>query len=60
MTMTVSGTYQDIRRFLHELETTPAFLVIRGLALAQPDVAVGPVEMSMELATYVDRNAGAP
>lgn len=60
MTMTVSGTYQDIRRFLHELETTPAFLVIRGLALEQPDVEVGPVEMSMELATYVDRNAGAP
>lgn len=60
MTMTVSGTYQDIRRFLHELETSPAFLVIRGLALEQPDVDVGPVEMRMELATYVDRNRGAP
>lgn len=60
MTMTVSGSYQDIRRFLHELETTPAFLVIRGLALEQPDIDVGPVEMRMELATYVDRNRGAP
>ena len=33
--MTVSGSYRDIRQFLYQIETTPAFLVIRGLAFDQ-------------------------
>lgn len=60
LSMTVSGSYRNIRRFLHDIETTPAFLVIRGLALEQPELDAGPVEMSVELATYIDRSAGAP
>jgi hypothetical protein len=58
--MTVSGSYRDIRRFLHELETAPAFLVVRGLALEQPELDSGPIEMSVELATYIDRGLEKP
>lgn len=60
LAMTVSGSYRNIRGFLHEIETTPAFLVIRGLTVEQPEFESGPVEMSVELATYIDRSPPTP
>ncbi len=55
--MALVGEYPDIRAFIHELETSPEFIVIEDVTLsegAQPDA---PLSVSMQLATYF---SGAP
>lgn len=49
--MTLQGDYRDIRAFLHTLESTPEFVVIKdiGLALREPDA---PLTLTLNLATY--------
>ena len=34
MTMILTGDYSNIRRFIHELETAPEFLVLESVAVA--------------------------
>ena len=45
------GDYGSVRRFIYELESAPAFVIIDGLTLAQADVTK-PLTLSLHLSTY--------
>lgn len=51
------GAYEDIRRFIYELETTPTFVVIDQMAIGQGQDASKPLELSLSLSTYYYRAA---
>lgn len=55
--ITLEGTYEDIRRFIYELESTPAFVVIDQLAIAQGRDEGRPLVLSLGLSTYFYRAA---
>jgi len=48
----LSGEYRNIRRFIHELETAPEFLVLENVELSQSEVANRALNVSVEIATY--------
>ncbi|MFL6279354.1 MAG: type 4a pilus biogenesis protein PilO [Vicinamibacterales bacterium] len=48
----LSGDYRNIRRFIHELETAPEFLVLENVELTQSDVANRGLNVSVDIATY--------
>jgi Tfp pilus assembly protein PilO len=52
VTMTLRGEYADIRRFIHGVEASPAFVVVSGLELAQRDTSDNLLEVAIQLATY--------
>jgi hypothetical protein len=45
------GDYESLRRFIYELESAPAFVIIDDLSLAQTDEAK-PLTLVLELSTY--------
>jgi hypothetical protein len=45
------GDYGSVRRFIYELESAPAFVIIDGLTLAQLD-ETKPLTLSLHLSTY--------
>jgi len=47
----LQGGYEELRRFIFDLETSPEFLIIDGLALAQGE-AGQPLTVTLELSTY--------
>jgi hypothetical protein len=50
---TLSGEYREIRRFIHELETAPEFLVLENVDLSQGEGnAKGGVNVVVQIATY--------
>lgn len=51
-TIKLSGDYSDVRRFIYQLETTPEFVVIEDVALAQTEERNAPLELTLEVATY--------
>ncbi|MCC6991422.1 MAG: hypothetical protein IT181_20635 [Acidobacteria bacterium] len=55
-TVTLSGRYNDVRRFLYSVETAQEFIVVEEVALAQtgitPGGAGGAIEVSLKVATY--------
>jgi Tfp pilus assembly protein PilO len=48
----LSGEYRNIRRFVHELETAPEFLVLENVELTQSEVENRGLNVSVEIATY--------
>lgn len=52
MTMVLDGTYADVRRFIHRLEGSPEFVVIKNVELTQQDDPAAPLLLTVELATY--------
>lgn len=52
ITMVLEGEYEDVRQFIHELETAPEFVVIEDVALAEGVDSAAPLTLSLELATY--------
>ena len=48
----LSGEYRNIRRFVHELETAPEFLVLENLQLRQSDIENRGLNVDVEIATY--------
>jgi Tfp pilus assembly protein PilO len=53
MTMVLRGAYRDVRRFIHQLETSPEFVVITNVGLAQQRREQGDLlELTLALATY--------
>ena len=48
----LSGEYRNIRRFIHELETAPEFLVLENVDLRQSEVENRALNVEMEIATY--------
>ena len=51
ITMQLSGTYAEIRTFLHQLETAPEFVVIDNVELAE-GAESGRLTVTLELSTY--------
>jgi Tfp pilus assembly protein PilO len=49
--MELEGSYEDIRQFLYELETTPEFLIVDDVTLGQSE-AEKAVTLSLEVSTY--------
>jgi hypothetical protein len=49
--MLLEGEWGDVRQFIYELETTPAFVIIDQVTLAQSDPE-RPIALSMELSAY--------
>lgn len=52
-TATLTGEYRDIRRFLHELETRPEFIVLENVDLSQntSEMSRG-ITVTVQVATY--------
>jgi Tfp pilus assembly protein PilO len=48
----LSGEYRNIRRFIHELETAPEFLVLENVELTQSEVENRGLNVSVDIATY--------
>ncbi len=58
LTMDVFGTYRDLRRFIHRLETGDEFVVIRQLSVRQGDAAGDPLQAALTLSTYFKASDG--
>lgn len=52
-TATLTGEYRDIRRFLHQLETRPEFIIVEHVDLTQSGSERTPgISVSLQVATY--------
>lgn len=51
-TAALSGEYRNIRRFLHDLETAPEFLVLEDVQLSQNDADSRALNVTVQIATY--------
>src|SRR5262245_11268502 len=59
ITMVLTGSYEDMRAFIHELETSPEFVVIDNVELAGREGANdGAQVVTLEMSTYF-RDGGA-
>jgi Tfp pilus assembly protein PilO len=59
LTMMLEGDYRDIRAFIHTLETTSDFIVVRSVGLAKPREAKKQLNVALTLATYYRADAEA-
>ena len=57
ITMVLQGEYEDVRRFIYQLESAPEFVIIEDVALAQGSEASSPLILTLALSTYY--HAGA-
>ena len=51
-TVTLSGQYRDIRRFVYELETAPEFLILETVTLSQGTDTSNTLNVTVRVATY--------
>jgi Tfp pilus assembly protein PilO len=58
--LTLSGTYDDIRAFIYELETAPDFVVIDNILLAEGQDTNAPLSLSVDLSTYYRATPARP
>ena len=54
----LSGDYDDIRALIYNLETSPEFIVIDSVALAEGEDSNAPLSVSMGVSTYYRTRAG--
>ena len=52
ISMELSGTYADIRSFIHEVETSPEFVVIDNVELAEATQGENILTVKLDLSTY--------
>ena len=57
LTISLDGDYRDIRAFIHTLETTSDFIVVRSVGLAKPRDNKKPLSVALTLATYYHTDA---
>jgi Tfp pilus assembly protein PilO len=50
--ISLAGSWDDIRGFIYELETAPEFIVIENVAIAEGMDSNAPLSLSMDLSTY--------
>jgi Tfp pilus assembly protein PilO len=55
--MVLSGSYADMRAFIHQLETSPEFVVIDNVELGEGNEG-GPLNVTLRLSTYYRSAAG--
>jgi Tfp pilus assembly protein PilO len=51
-TVTLTGEYRNIRRFIHDLETAPEFLILENVALSQESERDRGLTVVVKVATY--------
>src|SRR3990170_6017795 len=51
-TAALSGEYRNIRRFIHDLETAPEFLVLENVQLSQNESDERGLNVTVQIATY--------
>lgn len=51
-TVVLSGEYRNVRKFIHDLETAPEFLIIENVALSQGNERDRGLTVIVKLATY--------
>ena len=49
--MVLEGDYRSVRQFLYELETTPEFIIVDDVTLAQPEASRA-LQLTVEVSTY--------
>jgi Tfp pilus assembly protein PilO len=52
LTVVLDGSYQDVRRFIHAIETAPEFLVIDNMALMVRNEPNAPLVLTLAVSTY--------
>jgi Tfp pilus assembly protein PilO len=52
LSVSLSGEYPAVRRFVYALETAPEFLVLENVALAQGDDRARGINVTVQVATY--------
>jgi hypothetical protein len=52
ITMALEGNYDDVRRFIYQLETGTDFIVIDSVMLTQSGEADGALQLTLNLSTY--------
>jgi Type II secretion system (T2SS), protein M subtype b len=52
ITMVLEGEYRNVRRFIHDLEIAPEFVVIEDVALAEGADPNAPLTLTLQLATF--------
>jgi Tfp pilus assembly protein PilO len=52
ISMILSGSYNEMRTFIHALENAPEFVVIDNVALAEDDPSVGSLVVTLRLSSY--------
>ena len=57
LTISLDGDYRDIRAFIHTLETTSDFIVVRSVGLAKPHDNKKALSVALTLATYYHTDA---
>jgi hypothetical protein len=50
--LVLSGSYPDMRKFIHDLETSPEFVVIDNVQLSEGGDGTGSLVVTLELSTY--------
>jgi Tfp pilus assembly protein PilO len=50
--MILTGDYEDMRTFIHQLETSPEFVVIDNIELAAGENTAGAQVVTLEMSTY--------
>ena len=60
ISMTLRGNYEDIRRFIHQVENGTDFIVIDSIALQQGEEAGAPLTLALSLSTYYQAEADGP
>jgi hypothetical protein len=51
-TLVLTGDYADIRKFIHDLETGAAFLILESVGLVQGESRDAPLQLTLDVATY--------
>jgi hypothetical protein len=57
ISMALQGNYDDVRRFIYDLETGSDFVVIDGVSMTQSGEPQGPLELTLNLSTYYKHGA---
>jgi Tfp pilus assembly protein PilO len=60
ISMRLRGNYEDIRRFIHQVENGTDFIVIDSIALQQGEEAGAPLTLALSLSTYYHAVADGP
>ena len=53
----LAGRYRDVRTFIHDLETSPEFVVIDDVSLSEDDDEGGLLQLTLQLSTYYQGGA---
>ena len=58
-TMVLAGEYEDVRRFIHALETAPEFILVEEVVLSQGNESTEGLVLTLGVSTYYLDESGA-